>query len=715
MLRIVGFDTETHLISQTPKKGQKRGVTIGSPVPRLVCLSWHDTTGANGLIGRVDGLVDAIDALFVEDGSALFVAHNLAFDLWVLVAFCHENGRRDLVDRLIRMADAGLLTCTQVREKLILNRAGYLSYHPIERRQPSTSLADCVTRYTGGTVAGKSGEDAWRLRYCELEHLSVDEWPSSATAYAALDARYCLEVFLAQQSRVEEIGYLDDSGVIPTEVLEVQASLALSFVSQGGIHAAPPLVRELKARLAADISAAYDKLVPSGLITRSVNRKTGKVKYTRNKKLIAERILAVMGEATEYTAPTATHPNGQVKDGAEELEKTGDPDLMALAEVMSSEKLNGTYIPTLALACVTSVHTSYQTFMETSRSSATAPNVQNQPRSGGVRECQIPCPFSEFGDWVLGSCDYSAQELVCFAQNAVDLGLGSAMADAINKGLDLHCVMGASIATLELGQPIDYENFVVVLKGKKPEHRGMATKMAKEYRQLAKAANFGLPGGMGAGSFVDFARASYGVIIDLEKSETLKAAHREAWPEMEPYFKLVGRKKEGSDYLVEHLPGGMLRKTPSFTAAANSRFQGRAAQMSKTALWKVTMAMQDPESPLYGCKPYAFVHDEILVAIPKHRAVEAMAELSRLMVEAGNEICPDVLSKAPPAIAYRWYKAMEEEFDADGNLIPWVPNAVTDDGNWLLIKDGKLPSGCSWADPLEVQMGVAQHLNYPRG
>ena len=714
-----GIDTETHLISETPKKGQKRGVVIGSPVPRLVCLSvWNPVTKVAELIGRADpddALLNRIVSL-VEDDDAFLVAHNMAFDFWVLAAYLVEHGRMDCVRTMLEAVDAGRFICTQVREKLLLNRKGYLSFHPVERGVPRTSLDACTKRYTGSGVSGKTGEDAWRLRYAELETTPTRDWPASAREYAILDARYCMDLYGYQAALANELDYLNDAGEIPTELLEVAASISLAHISQGGIHAAPPRVRELAAHLREELDAAHERLVPTGLVTRSVARKTGRVKYTKNKKVVAERLKRALGDAVEYTAPSSKFPDGQIKDGADELRKaTNDPDLLALAEIAEVEKLAGTYLPILSVASKVPVHVSYQPFMETSRTSATAPNVQNQPRKGGVRECFIPCPFDQGGQWVLISCDYSAQELVCFAQNAIDLGIGSGMGIAINKGLDLHCVMGAEIATLESGYIVNYDDFVSVLKGKAQAYRDLTRKTTQDYRQLAKAANFGLPGGMGAESFVDFALASYGVRITLEQSKLLKEAHRAAWPEMKPYFDFVNRTKEGGDFLVEHLPGGMIRRTDKYTASANSRFQGRAAQMSKTALWFVTQALLDESSPLWGCRGYAFVHDEILIAAPVDKAHRAAMELSRLMVRAGELICPDVVSKAPPACAYCWYKAMEEEYDSAGNLVPWVPNAQDKDGNWLLIKNGTLQEGQRWSDPLEVKLGWTQHLPYPRG
>jgi DNA polymerase I-like protein with 3'-5' exonuclease and polymerase domains len=79
-----------------------------------------------------------------------------------------------------------------------------------------------------------------------------------------------------------------------------------------------------------------------------------------------------------------------------------------------------------------------------------------------------------------------------------------------------------------------------------------------------------------------------------------------------------------------------------------------------------------PESPLFGCRVFAFVHDEILMEAPLERAHEAAFELARIMVEAMKEWVPDVKISASPALMLAWSKDATMVKDKDGRLIPWV-------------------------------------------
>jgi hypothetical protein len=140
-----------------------------------------------------------------------------------------------------------------------------------------------------------------------------------------------------------------------------------------------------------------------------------------------------------------------------------------------------------------------------------------------------------------------------------------------------------------------------------------------------------------------------------------------------------------------------------YTSACNSPFQHLASIITTTALYRVVMECLTEGTALYGCRPYAFIHDEIIISAPLEQAAAAAERVSEIMVSAAQEISPDVKYKAPPAMAYRWYKAMEDVRDASGKLVPWVPNALDDKGEWQLTKT--LKPGWSWATPPEMQEG----------
>lgn len=83
----------------------------------------------------------------------------------------------------------------------------------------------------------------------------------------------------------------------------------------------------------------------------------------------------------------------------------------------------------------------------------------------------------------------------------------------------------------------------------------------------------------------------------------------------------------------------------------------------------------EPESPLFGCRVFSFIHDEILMEVPEYKAHDASFELSRIMVSTMREWVPDVLIVAEPALMRAWSKDAEAVYDGEGRLIPWTKEA----------------------------------------
>lgn len=287
------------------------------------------------------------------------------------------------------------------------------------------------------------------------------------------------------------------------------------------------------------------------------------------------------------------------------------------------------------------------------------------------RECFVPRP-----GYVYGFADYSGLELCTLAQVCLDIFGYSKMAEAINSGKDLHLLLGASLLERSSGQTVSYDEAKRRLKAGDAE--------IKHYRQQAKPANFGFPGGMGAESFVEYS-ANYGIILTLEQSKSLRDAWFQMWPEMRDYFPWITQLTEG-DAPVQQIRSGRLRGGASFCAAANGMFQGLAADGAKEALWLVSKECYlDKSSPLYGCRPVLFIHDEIGIEIPfdethPEKASAAAERLSAVMVAAMKRWVPDVLIKAEPVIVRRWFKGAEIVRRADGMILPSKPVVIEKDG-----------------------------------
>lgn len=186
-------------------------------------------------------------------------------------------------------------------------------------------------------------------------------------------------------------------------------------------------------------------------------------------------------------------------------------------------------------------------------------------------------------------------------------------------------------------------------------------------RQLAKPCNFGFPGGLGAGSFVDYA-AGYGVAISPEIADKALAAYMKAWPEMRLYFAHIKAKIKdaekpphgwyGSGGVCVQIKSKRERGECSFTQWANGWFQGLAADGAKEAGRRlIRAAYRDLASPMFGTRPSGFIHDEYLVNARVEQAEQALPEVSRHMVEGMQQWIPDVKIKAPGKVLYeRWGK-----------------------------------------------------------
>jgi DNA polymerase I-like protein with 3'-5' exonuclease and polymerase domains len=83
----------------------------------------------------------------------------------------------------------------------------------------------------------------------------------------------------------------------------------------------------------------------------------------------------------------------------------------------------------------------------------------------------------------------------------------------------------------------------------------------------------------------------------------------------------------------------------------------------------------DPDSDLFGCRPVAFIHDEILMEAPLEKVDAAAKRLCRVMEDAMTQYIPNVLIKAEPAAMLRWYKGAEPVWNEQGRLDLWEPGA----------------------------------------
>jgi hypothetical protein len=203
---------------------------------------------------------------------------------------------------------------------------------------------------------------------------------------------------------------------------------------------------------------------------------------------------------------------------------------------------------------------------------------------------------------------------------------------------------------------------------------GLKGKERLKVRGLAKGPNFGLPGGMGAARLQDYCYSNYAEELTLEQAQLACRVWREIYPEAQPYLDWVSEqvgKKRGSRSTIEQFVSKRLRGDVGFTDASNGYFQGLAADAAKAAGWALWKeAYVNKASPLYGCRPLAFIHDEHIFEIPLDRLHEAAYHMAKVQQAAAQAYCPDVAITCGPAAMYRWSKAGGDAVhNASGELI----------------------------------------------
>lgn len=296
------------------------------------------------------------------------------------------------------------------------------------------------------------------------------------------------------------------------------------------------------------------------------------------------------------------------------------------------------------------------------------PNLQNLPRGKKdkdgtwhghahlVREAFVP----RAGNYFV-FCDYDSLEVRALGQVLYETVGGTTLKEAYsaNPNFDPHTRFAATI------MGISETDALAKKKAKDPE--------LANYRQNAKAAVFGYPGGMGPKKMRDYAFKAYGITMSEGEARALRENYFRWLPEIKVYHDRIARAVEAGPIQITQLRSDRKRGGVGFSDCANGYFQGLAADGAKKALWEVARGCYVTKtSPLYGCRPVAFIHDEIGIEAPIGQHHEAAVELERVMNEAMSWALPDVPATSSPAVCERWYKGADAVME-NGRYVPWRP------------------------------------------
>ena len=420
-------------------------------------------------------------------------------------------------------------------------------------------------------------------------------------------------------------------------------------------------------------------------------------KYKVNKKAVESRVEEVWRKKRAKVPKT---PKGGIRSNYEVLKDCGDEVLEAYARYQKAGSLKA------AIEAYKNppIRARFDSLQLTGRTSCSNPNLQNIRREPGARECFIPRP-----GYIFAAADYSSLELHTLAQICVSWLGYSALAEALNKGQDAHLKMGADMLNISYEEAVKRKKHLSLADASKAfykkaykhldqeKRKGFIHEITedllrkvslefeiKHFRQLAKVANFGFPGGLGPVSLVDYAKALYGVVLTKKEAINLKEKWLASWPEMEDYFKLAnsrlkdeititledGEKKKVKAGFVEQLFVGRFRGRCTYCKICNTPFQGLGADGAKEAGWRLTRASYSPSHVLYGCRLVNFIHDEFLMEIPDDDKKEERAlALSKIMCEGMNVYLPDCPVRAEPVLMNCWMKDAEGLYNKEGKVI----------------------------------------------
>lgn len=617
---LVAIDTETHLITEVNKR------------PPMVSLAMASSAGDDALwsatVNRAP-LKRFLRDLFESRDTV--VGHNLAYDMEVI-----RQAFPDLSDLIFEKYERGEVWCTKVAEMLFAIAEG-------TRAARGFSLKELSAAY--GSVLKDEDPDGWRLRYAELDGVKVSAWPKEAVRYAKVDAVATLKVAERQRILAAETlraWWVFDGRPSLMQMrkltdLEAQRQFryayALHLMGCEGVRVDPAAVTELDNRLTTEIAELREGLIASGLVRDNPKNKSG---LSKDLKKVRALVQECLGESTPVS------DKGNIETNKRTLLATKHPDLIRLAEFSKPEKMKS-FLVTLVTAVGNGGRfcPGWNVLVDTGRTSCggkeSPGNLQNQPRSGGVRECFIPSEGK-----VYCADDYATAELRSLAQVQLQWFGKSSMADVLRAGADLH---------QELADSLDWLD-----------------------RQGAKAINFGAPGGLGAATLAEYAEASYGVQLSDDQAIEALDAFLGRWPEMGRYFDAVSRMTRDFPARFVQSWSNRLRGGLGFTNGANTMFQGLTADGAKLALWNLTRECYAGQLKDLEVRPVLFEHDEIITEGPADDAHVWAEAKDAIMRESMARVTPDIPVETEPALMSRWYKGAKPVRDAQGRLQLWTPS-----------------------------------------
>lgn len=700
--QIVGFDTETFLISHTGE------------IPRLVCgtFALPETPCVDLFKNRlVEVTDDLLDQTLILDAKAtvekfkellsrrdyIIAIHNAQFDLLVLL-------KQDfsLLVPIVKALKDGRIVCTAIAQAMMnaslpslhmhsqvsllesmkpyLSEDKYKHLKKIKDGEKSKKVDDTPTLFDDPPK--KKG--SIRTSFGDLIDTPIDEWDEIAVAYAKEDAIFARALLYTQWGKSCRLASNKAMHFLEDVPRQTYADFVLAFASvYTGIHLDRTMHatadRELEIRQAELATQIVGKgymikdkdgyKIPPKPLQDQFVQIYDKLKVAKkDRKLTTGGDISIDEEATENLIFLMNKASSEdFKDILETLD--------LIDEYRDITKQRNTYLKNFAKAFDCEDHRLRYRFKGygagTGRTSSSEPNLQNLPRSGSVRNV-----IRASKGHILGLCDYSNAEMRTLSQIHLDEGRDSILAKRYkdDPNFDPHLFVSAQFCGVTYEQAIEYYG-----DKKHPLYKDL-----KEKRNLAKVLNFGLAGGLGVKSFISYAKG-YGFkganILKFHEVDKSIKAWKQVYSEMVDYFKVRAERApkdeeiyrrnlawdDGAFRSVYQYPrSNRFRFCDGYTNGCNSPFQGMASDGAKNALILVfEECMFSKLSPLFGSRIVCFIHDEIIIEIPvsdidaehyTQQGKDAVDRLSQLMKQGMEIMTPDIQAVCETTLSYRWDK-----------------------------------------------------------
>lgn len=633
------------------------------------------------------------------DAGEHFVGANLAFD-WSVMAANFPG----LLPKIFQAYREERCQDVIIRQKLLDIAAGcYRGYLNSKWKwiQFNYDLASLARRHTELRL---NKDKEIQLTFGPLRDLPLEDWPEQHVIYSLEDTTATRLVWVKQDDMIRNnpgVPLLDD------QYRQVQADFALRLMSTWGLRTDAASVDNLERLTLAEYSRLEKLLQAEGLVRADGSRDT---------RVAKDRILSVCGWSQQITYTAIEGKKGKGKPAfeytplpdrtdtrkmhltdsddvslsADSCGESDDPLLEIYGEFGELKSVLSKDIKALRTGVILPIHTHFG-LAASGRVTSSSPNVQNWRRLPGIREA-----FRPREGRVFAQADVEGLELATLAQTCITVIKSSALADAINAGMDPHTDLACAILGIPYEEGIRRKKLAgdkavqAMFHIRNSEQRepivgvDCTPEIFRDYtdavefdnaRQTAKVANFGFPGGLGIKKMVLFARATYGVVITEDECRKLKDRWLRKWPEMEKFFAWINGQMTNPDGTgqIMQLFSNRIRGGVTYTAGCNTFFQGLGADAMKAATWDLIQACYDDRtSVMYGSRPVNMVHDEFITETDDDSCAHDVAhEQERIMIRAIKKWLPDLRVAAPPLLMRRWSKNAKAVHDENGRLVPW--------------------------------------------